>query len=176
PGRSWRAPSYPQAALITMCALNDLAAKLSMNPMDLWLKNLELTGRRKEIYREELLIAAKLMGWNEKWQPRGQNKSGNLARGLGLSMHLWGGRGHASDCDLTLHPDGSVDIKIGSQDLGTGTRTVISVVAAETLGLPVNAINLHIGDSHFPSSGVSGGSSSVGGVSAATRRAAVDAR
>jgi xanthine dehydrogenase YagR molybdenum-binding subunit len=176
PGRAWRAPGFSQAAVITMCALNDLAGKLGMNPVDLWLKNLDMMGSRKEIYREELLIAAELMEWKKKWQPRGQNKSGSLARGLGLSMHLWGGRGHACDCDLTVHPDGSVDIKMGSQDLGTGTRTVISVVAAETFALPVNAINLQIGDSQFPASGVSGGSSSVGGVSASTRRAAIDAR
>ncbi len=176
PGRAWRAPSHPQAAVITMGALNDLAAKLNMDPLDLWLKNVDIAGRRKETFREELAIAAELIGWKQKWQPRGQNKSGSLARGLGLSLHTWGGRGHASDCDLTLHPDGSVDIKMGSQDLGTGTRTVISVVATETLGIPIDAINVQIGDSRFPASGVSGGSSSVGGVSASTRRAAIDAR
>jgi xanthine dehydrogenase YagR molybdenum-binding subunit len=176
PGRAWRAPSHPQAAVITMGALNDLAARLNMDPFDVWLKNLHITGQRKDDFREQLGIAAELMEWKEKWRPRGRNRSGSLARGLGLSIHLWGGRGHASECDLTLHPDGSVDVKIGSQDLGTGTRTVISVVAAETLGIPINAVNLHIGDSQLPSSGVSGGSSSVGGVSASTRRAAVDAR
>ena len=176
PGRAWRAPSHPQAAVITMGALNDLAAKLDMDPLDLWMKNLDIAGQRKETFREELGIAAELIEWKQKWQPRGQNKFGSLARGLGLSIHLWGGRGHASDCDLTIHPDGSVDIKMGTQDLGTGTRTVISVVAAETLGIPISAINLQIGDSQFPSSGVSGGSSSVGAVSASTRRAAIDAR
>ncbi len=76
------------------------------------------------------------MGWKEKWRPRGQNISGNIARGLGLSLHTWGGRGHASDCDLSIHPDGSVDIKMGTQDLGTGTRTCIMIVAADTLGSP----------------------------------------
>jgi xanthine dehydrogenase YagR molybdenum-binding subunit len=175
PGRAWRAPNYPQAAVITMGALNDLAAKINMDPLDLWMKNLDLVARRAEIFREELRIAADLMGWKQKWRPRGQNKSG-IARGLGLSIHSWGGRGHACDCDLTIHPDGSVDIKMGSQDLGTGTRTVITVVAAETLGLPVHAINLQIGDSQYPAAGVSGGSSTVGGVSSAARRAAVDAR
>jgi xanthine dehydrogenase YagR molybdenum-binding subunit len=176
PGRAWRAPSHPQAAVITVSALNDLAGRLNMDPLDLWLKNLKIAGTRKEIFRQELGIASDLMGWREKWQPRGQNKSGSIARGLGLSMHTWGGRGHASECDIIIHPDGSVAIKMGSQDLGTGTRTVISTVAAETLGIAVAAINLRIGDSQDPASGVSGGSSTVGGVSASTRRAAVDAR
>ena len=54
-------------------------------------------------------------------------------------MHTWGGRGHASDCDLTIYPDGSVDIKMGTQDLGTGTRTTILIVASDTLGIPMEA-------------------------------------
>lgn len=176
PGRAWRAPNYPQAAVITMGALNDLAAKMNIDPLDLWIKNLALVSRRAQVFREELGIAAELMGWKEKWRPRGQNKSDSIARGLGLSIHSWGGRGHACDCDLTIHPDGSVDVKMGTQDLGTGTRTVIMAVAAETLGLPTDAINLQIGDSEYPAGGVSGGSSTVGGVSSAVRRAAVDGR
>jgi len=176
PARPWRAPNHPQAALITMGALDDLAAKLGMSPLDVWLKNLEITGPRQETYREELGIAADLMGWKDKWKPRGQNISEGIARGLGLSIHTWGGRGHTSDCDLALHTDGSVDIKLASQDLGTGTRTVICLVAAETLGIPLNAINLMIGDTLYPPSGGSGGSTTVGGVSSSTRRAAVDAR
>jgi xanthine dehydrogenase YagR molybdenum-binding subunit len=159
-----------------MGALDDLAAKLNMDPLDLWLKNLEITGPRRDVYGEELGIAADLMGWKEKWRPRGQNVSGSVARGLGLSIHTWGGRGHASDCDLTIHPDGSVDVKMGTQDIGTGTRTTIIIVAAETLGIPIEAINLYIGDTLYPPSGGSGGSTTPGGVSSSTRRAAVDAR
>jgi xanthine dehydrogenase YagR molybdenum-binding subunit len=176
PARAWRAPNHPQAAVITMGALDDLAAKLNMDPLDLWLKNLDIAGARRENYREELGLAADLMGWKDKWRPRGQNISGNVARGLGLSIHTWGGRGHASDCDCTIHPDGSVDVKLASQDIGTGTRTTIVIVAAETLGLPVEAINLFIGDTMYPPSGASGGSTTPGGVSSSTRRAAVDAR
>jgi xanthine dehydrogenase YagR molybdenum-binding subunit len=176
PARAWRAPNHPQAAVITMGALDDLAAKLNMDPLELWLKNLEIAGPRRDVYREELAIAADLMSWKEKWRPRGQNVSRNIARGLGLSIHTWGGRGHESDCDLTIHPDGSVDIKMGTQDIGTGTRTTIVIVAAETLGIPIEAINLYIGDTLYPPSGGSGGSTTPGGVSSSTRRAAVDAR
>lgn len=176
PARAWRAPNHPQAAVITMGALDDLAAKLNMDPVDLWLKNLNIAGPREATYREELGIASELMGWKDKWRGRGQNISGNIARGLGLSIHTWGGRGHASDCDCTIHPDGSVDVKIGTQDLGTGTRTTIVIVAAESLGLPIEAINLYIGDTLYPASGASGGSTTPGGVSSSTRHAAVDAR
>lgn len=175
PARAWRAPNHPQAAVITMCALEDLAARLNMDPLEFFQKNLSITGPRADNYREELGIAADLMGWKQKWHPRPQKVSGTV-RGLGLSIHTWGGRGHESDCDLTIQPDGSVEIKMGSQDLGTGTRTCILIVAADTLGIPIEAIDLKIGDTLYPKSGGSGGSTTIGGVSSSTRRAAVDAR
>ena len=158
-----------------MCALDDLAAKLNMDPVEFFGKNLNLTRARENTYREELEIATALMGWKEKWHPRPATVDG-VVRGVGLSFHTWGGRGHASDCDLTIHPDGSVELKMGTQDLGTGTRTCILVVAADTLGVPMDAIQLLIGDTNYPPSGGSGGSTTIGGVSSSTRRAAVDAR
>src|SRR5579864_8343884 len=176
PARAWRAPNHPQAAVLTMCALDDLAAKLNMDPVEFFGKNLNLTKQRENTYREELGIASELMGWKQKWHPRGQGASDGIVRGVGVSFHTWGGRGHASDCDLTIHPDGSVDLKMGSQDLGTGTRTCILMVAADTLGIPMDAIQLQIGDTTYPPSGGSGGSTTIGGVSSSTRRAAVDAR
>jgi len=176
PARAWRAPNHPQAAIITMGALDDLAAKLNMDPLDLWTKNLDITGPRRETYAEELKVAADLMDWKNNWKPRGENVTDGIARGLGLSLQTWGGRGHASECDLSIHPDGSVEIKMGTQDIGTGTRTTIIIVAADTLGLPIEAINLYIGDTQYPPSGGSGGSTTPGGVSSSTRRAAVDAR
>ena len=176
PARAWRAPNHPQAAVLTMCALDDLAAKLNMDPVEFFGKNLDLTKQRENTYREELGIASDLMGWKQKWHPRGQGASDGIARGVGVSFHTWGGRGHASDCDLTIHPDGSVDLKMGSQDLGTGTRTCILMVAADTLGISLDAIQLQIGDTTYPPSGGSGGSTTIGGVSSSTRRAAVDAR
>ena len=84
------------------------------------------------IYNEELQIAADLMGWKKSWHPRGDKAAGPVKRGLGLSLHTWGGRGHDSNCDVTIHPDGSVEVKLGTQDLGTGTRTCIEIVVAET--------------------------------------------
>ena len=176
PARAWRAPNHPQAAVLTMCALDDLTAKLNMDPVEFFGKNLNLTKARENTYREELAIAADLMGWKQKWHPRSQTSPAGIVRGVGLSFHTWGGRGHASDCDLTLHPDGSVELKMGSQDLGTGTRTCILMVAADTLGVPIDAIQLLIGDTTYPPSGGSGGSTTIGGVSSSTRRAAVDAR
>jgi xanthine dehydrogenase YagR molybdenum-binding subunit len=72
--------------------------------------------------------------------------------------------------------DGSVTVKIGTQDLGTGTRTIVPQIAAETLGLPVRAITEVIGDSALPFAGVSGGSTATAGVGPAVRIAAGRAR
>lgn len=173
--RAWRAPNHPQACLLTLAALDDLAAKLGMDPLEFLKKNADLSERANN-YRQELDTAAELAEWKKYWHPRGDRTLGHIKRGLGVSLHTWGGRGHASSCAVSIRPDGSVEIKLGSQDLGTGTRTVIALVAAETFGLPVEAIKVTLGDSAYTPSGASGGSTTVGGVSASTRRGSVDAR
>jgi len=175
PARAWRAPTHPQAALLTWAALDDLAAKLNMDPLNFFSKNADLAGERADVYRQELRKAAELIDWEKNWRPRGHQTPSSIKRGLGISLHTWGGRGHNSNCNVNIHPDGSVEVNLGSQDLGTGTRTVINIVAAETLGLPLEAIAVNIGDSKYPTDGASGGSTTVGGVSASTRRGCVDA-
>jgi xanthine dehydrogenase YagR molybdenum-binding subunit len=181
PARAWRAPNHPQGCLITMSAIEDCAAKIGMDPLDLILKNIGLTApsedtyHRADTYRDELMIAADLIGWKKNWHPRGQG-SGVERRGLGLAIHTWGGRGHESNCALTIYPTGSVEIQLGTQDLGVGTRTAILIVAGDTLGLQLNQMELKIGDNQYPKSGGSGGSTTIGGVSSSTRRAAIDAR
>jgi xanthine dehydrogenase YagR molybdenum-binding subunit len=173
--RAWRAPGHPQGCAITMTALDDAAAALKMDPLEFFTKNLDLAGARAPIYREEFGIAADLIGWKQNWHERGDKTAGPIKRGLGLSLHTWGGLGHPSDCDLTIQPDGSVEMKMGTQDLGTGTRTAVMIVVADTLGLPLEAVKLMIGDSRYPVSGGSGGSTTIGGVSASARRASLDA-
>ncbi|HEX9224665.1 MAG TPA: xanthine dehydrogenase family protein molybdopterin-binding subunit [Candidatus Acidoferrales bacterium] len=175
PARAWRAPNHPQGCLITMSALEDTAAKIGMDPVDLLLKNIQLTGRLADTYSAELKKGAELMEWKKKWHPRGEKSPGPIKRGLGVSLHTWGGGGHDSRCQVTIHPDGSVEVSLGSQDLGTGTRTVVAIVAAETLGLPLQEVKVNIGDTSYPPSGGSGGSTTVGGVSSSTRRGATNA-
>ncbi len=172
--RAWRAPNHQQATYLTCCALEDLAAKLKMDPVELFAKNADLTAR-PEVYRNQLKKASELMDWGKKWHQRGDSGAGPVKRGLGLAIATWGGGGHNSQCRAVIHPDGAIDIELCSQDLGTGTRTIITQVAAETLGLPMSAINLKIGDNSLPPSGPSGGSTTVGGVSSSTRKATINA-
>jgi xanthine dehydrogenase YagR molybdenum-binding subunit len=90
-------------------------------------------------------------------------------------MHTWAGRPHDSTCQVRIEPDGSVTASLASQDLGVGCRTVIAAVLAETVGLGLHDVTVEIGDSALPVSGASGGSTTTGGVSASTRRAATHA-
>jgi xanthine dehydrogenase YagR molybdenum-binding subunit len=172
--RAWRAPNHPQASFLTCSALEDLAAKLRMDPVELFSKNLSYTAR-EATYKAQLQKAAEMMEWQKRWHPRGEGH-GPVKQGLGLGINTWGGGGHASQCRTTINPDGSVVLEIGTQDLGTGTRTVIAIVAAETLGLPLGAITLRIGDSDYPPDGASGGSTTVGGVSPSTLKSTTNAR
>jgi xanthine dehydrogenase YagR molybdenum-binding subunit len=178
--RAWRAPNHPQAAVITMGAIEDLAAKLKMDPYDLMLANMDIVAPsapgRAQTYKEEFAIANELMGWKKNWHQRGDTTPGNIKRGMGLSIHTWGGQGHASNCDFTIHTDGSVEIKMGTQDLGTGARTIITIVAADALGIPMENVTLLYGNNKYPQSGGSGGSTTSGGVTSSTRRGAVNAR
>jgi xanthine dehydrogenase YagR molybdenum-binding subunit len=178
PARAWRAPNHPQACLVTMAALDDLAAKLNMDPMELLTKNADLAPNEDlaRAYKDELKKAAELSEWQKYWHPRGDKSEGHIKRGLGVSLHTWGGDPHNGKCAITIQSDGSVAVKLGSQDLGTGTRTVINIVVAQTLGLPLEVVKVEIGNSKYPPDGPSGGSTTVGGVSGSTRRGAVNAR
>jgi xanthine dehydrogenase YagR molybdenum-binding subunit len=173
--RAWRAPNHPQGCFLTMSALEDAAAALKMDSLDFFLKNIHLTDRA-DVYTEELNIAADLIGYRQKAHLRGQGGGdGPVKRGLGISMHTWGGMGHPSKCEVTINQDGSVLTRIGTQDLGVGTRTSLAIVVAETLGLPLNAITVEIGKNSYPQSGASGGSTTIGGISVSSRKASVAA-
>jgi xanthine dehydrogenase YagR molybdenum-binding subunit len=162
-----------------MSAFADLAAALKIDEMEFLLKNLQFTERPEfdapKVYAEELKIAADLIGYGQKAHSRGDKSPGPMKRGLGVSIHTWGGAGHPSECDVTINPDGSVEARIGTQDLGVGTRTVIGQVVAETLGLPFDAVKVLIGRNDYPQSGASGGSTTIGGISVSSRQAATTA-
>jgi xanthine dehydrogenase YagR molybdenum-binding subunit len=176
--RAWRAPNHPQGCAMSQTAYDDLAAKMGVDSYDIFLRNLANISNpdRRELYQAEMEIAAELVGWKANWHPHGKGpKSGSVVEGLGMGIHTWGGTANTSSCMLRIHPDGGVQSFCGTQDLGTGTRTVCAMVLAETLGLPLDAVKVHIGSSKYPNSGASGGSTTVGAVSESHRRAAQDA-
>lgn len=172
--RAWRAPNHPQASFLTCSAIEDLAAKLKMDPTDVFLKNIDYTAR-PDTYKRQIAKAMEMIEWKKNWHQRGDSGSGTVKRGMGMGIATWGGAGHASDCRVNVHPDGGVDVEIGSQDIGTGTRTAITMVVAEVLGLPMNMVKVKLGENAFPPSGASGGSTTIGGVSSSSLKAAANA-
>ena len=174
--RAWRAPGNQQASYLTCCALEDFAHKVGMDPIEVFKLNAQYApSARVETYRYQLDKAAELAEWKKLWHPRGQSGSNAIKRGLGVAFGAWGGAGHAGKARAVINPDGSVAIETGTQDLGTGTRTIITQVAAETFGLPMSQIKLSIGTSELPPDGGSGGSTTVGAVSTTTRKSSMNA-
>jgi xanthine dehydrogenase YagR molybdenum-binding subunit len=175
--RAWRAPNHPQACAITQTALDDLAAKMGKDSYDIFVANLPNASNGKaDVYAAQLKIAAEMMDWKAKYHLHGKGKAkGSVVDGLGIGLHTWGGNANTSSCRLKIHPDGGVESFCGTQDIGTGTRTICGMVLAETFGLPFEAIKVHVGRSTYPFSGASGGSTTVGAVSESHRRAGQDA-
>jgi len=160
--RAMRAPGHPQSCTLTEGAMDDLADKLGMDPLEFRLKNLAPNDFRTPTYEAELKIGAELIGWSEKHKPRGRNGSGPIKHGLGLALHQWGGGGGpGKQVSCTINSDGSVELKTATQDLGTGIRTVLAIIAAEILGLKPTDIISSIGNSTYPPGQASGGSTTT---------------
>jgi xanthine dehydrogenase YagR molybdenum-binding subunit len=179
PQRAMRAPGHPQACFVTEIVIDELADRLRMDPVELRMRNLvggdapETPNRQ---WRKYFPIGAQKIGWNKR-HPTGDPASGSIKRGLGCAANIWPGGGNRNTraiCEIL--PDGGVVARIGTQDIGTGTRTVVTMVAAETMGLPVDQVTAAIGDSRFPWAPGSGGSVTVASVSSAVRVAAENAR
>ncbi len=159
--RAMRAPGHPQGCAIMEAAMDDLADKLGIDPLEMRLKNLAEGDFRTPVYQGEVKMGAELIGWKDR-KPRGKNGKGPIKRGLGMALHQWGGGG-AQDKQVTctINPDGSVEVKSATQDIGTGARTILAIIAAELLGLNVADIRSNIGNSTFPPGQASGGSTTT---------------
>jgi xanthine dehydrogenase YagR molybdenum-binding subunit len=188
--RAMRGPNHPQNCALTDTALDDLAAKLGMDPLQVRLKNLpqndeakartaphSLDALKHTIYSKEIEIAAELSKWKDKWHPPGRSP-GVVKHGIGMALHTWGGQAapQLNECTVTIASDGSVTARTSTQDLGTGQRTVTALVTAEILGLEPGQITLQFGESPFGASSGSGGSTTIPSQSPATLRAATAAR
>jgi xanthine dehydrogenase YagR molybdenum-binding subunit len=159
--RAFRAPGHPPASFGMESILDELAVKLNLDPLELRLKN-----DRSDIRRKEYRLGAERFGWKAKYKKPGSSP-GVVKTGVGCAGATWGGGGHGTHAEVQLNPDGTVEVRCGTQDIGTGTKTVIAVVAAEILGLKPEQIRVQVGDTRFPPSGGSGGSTTAASVSPA---------
>ena len=190
PQRAMRAPGHPQSCFLTDCAVDDLAAKLGMDPLQLRLKNLpknepdavqnnplSLNALRHTIYVREIEIAAGLAKWKDRWHAPGRDK-GPIKHGIGMAIHTWGGQAspQVNECTIVISSDGSVLAQTSTQDLGTAQRTVNAIVAAEILGLKPADITVKLGESNYGASSGSGGSTTCPSQAPATLQAVAAAR
>src|SRR6267142_6447078 len=147
--------------------MDELTDHVKMEPGAFPVKNLPPAGPNA-MWAEYFQRGAKAFGWDKR-HATGDPAPGPIKTGMGVSAHRWGGAGRGSQAHVDIMSDGSVVVKCGTQDIGTGTRTIVAVVAAESLGLPVSAIKPEIGDTQYPFSGGSGGSTTAASVSPAIR-------
>lgn len=180
--RPTRAPGHTQGTFALEGFLEELAAELGMDPLELRLKNYTTknqgdtgtpysTKGLEQCYR----LGSEKIGWQRRNKKPGQ-AAGRTKRGLGMASQIWPGAGVPGTlADLYVYPDGSVEVQCGTQDIGCGTRTFMAAIAAETLGLEPKDITIKIGDSDYPWAPSSGGSLTAPSVGPAVRDAALKA-
>ena len=178
---SFRAPGNTEGAFGLECAMDALARELAIDPLELRRRNYaESDQDRKRPYSQKRLRdcydeGARLFGWDESRQ---RASSGTLRRGVGMSSIVWGaGGGPPAYASVRLNRDGSIDVLTGSQDLGTGSRTIFAQIAAEQIGARADDVRTVLGDTErLPYAPNSWGSITTASVGPAVRVAAEEAR
>ncbi len=183
PMAAFRAPGFVEGMVGLEAAMDELAHKLGMDPLELRRKNIPDTDQLEEKPFSSLPLdecytrGAAAIGWERRSQP-GSQSDGRYRRGIGMASQIWwGGGGPPAYAEMLLNSDGTATVMTGTQDLGTGTRTILAQVAAEELGLPLEQVNVTVGDTlQGPFGPASGGSVTTGSMTPAVRSAANDLR
>jgi xanthine dehydrogenase YagR molybdenum-binding subunit len=165
---SMRAPGEAVGLLALECAMDELAEKLSLDPVELRVRNEPSEDPEKHIpYSSRHLIAcmqegAKRFGWDKRNAKPGQVRDGRWLIGMGMAAATRGNPLRLSKANVRLGPDGIATVRMAMTDIGTGTYTILAQIAAEMLGLPMEKIRVELGDTHFPEAAGSGGSFGAG--------------
>jgi xanthine dehydrogenase YagR molybdenum-binding subunit len=171
PSTAMRAPGHPQGAFALEATMDELAHKVGIDSLAFRVSN-----DPSEVRRQEFSIGADRIGWKTRGERR-QTKDPSVRRGVGVAAAVWyntGGTGHSAT--VRVHPDGSAEVSHGVQDLGTGSRTMVGIVAAEELALPLERVTVHIGDTRMPTGPGSGGSTTTPSSAPTIRAAAWQAK
>jgi xanthine dehydrogenase YagR molybdenum-binding subunit len=170
--RAMRAPGHPQASFAIESLMDELAYKTGIDPLEFRKRNLKDT-----VYHRQLDRGAREIGWERRNKTPGAEGLSPLVRGIGCAIGTWGGGG-GPQCkvEVNISRDGSVTVAVGTQDLGTGTRTYTRAIVAEELGLQVADVIERIGNSKLGAANSSGGSTTSASLAPAVKDAAVNAR
>jgi xanthine dehydrogenase YagR molybdenum-binding subunit len=161
---SCRAPGEAVGLLALESAMDELAHQLAIDPIELRLRNEPKEDPEKRVpYSSRQLVAclkegAARFGWSRRKPQPGQVRDGRWLVGIGMSAASRGNFLRPAKCKVRLDGDGLLTAKMSMTDIGTGSYTVFTQVAAEMLGLPPAKVNMQLGDSDFPETAGSGGS------------------
>jgi xanthine dehydrogenase YagR molybdenum-binding subunit len=172
-----RAPGESPGIYALESALDELAVQLSMDPVELRMKNntqdhpftnLPFSSRNLE---EAYKVGAEKFGWAQRKAEPGSTTDGDWLVGWGMATASYPAHRSPAKCRVRILADGTADVQIAAQDLGTGTYTILAQEAADQLSLPLEKVRVQIGDSTFPEAPVSGGSQSAASIMPAVQGA-----
>jgi CO/xanthine dehydrogenase Mo-binding subunit len=180
PNAAFRAPGFVEGTFGLECLLDELAARLELDPLELRRRNHadhDLADGRPFSSKNLLECYRRA---DEHWARRDEVRArseGPVRRGTGLASQIWyGGGGPPSYAWVRVGSDGRATVITAMQDIGTGSRTAMAQIAAEELGLPLDRVRVELGDSaRGPYASISAGSSTTPSMGPAVRAAAADA-
>jgi xanthine dehydrogenase YagR molybdenum-binding subunit len=168
-----RAPGEATGSFAMEAAMDELAYKLGIDPLELRLRNYTERDPGKDLpfssksLRQCYEIGAERFGWRGRNpEPRSMRQGGKLV-GWGMATATYPTNRSAASCSATMLEDGRVIARSATQDLGTGTYTAMTQVAADAIKLPLDQVSFELGDSRLPEAPVSGGSTTVASVASA---------
>ncbi len=158
-----RAPGEASGTMSLECAMDELAEKLGMDPVELRILNEPPTDPEngKPFSMRQLVRClregAQTFGWDRRVATPGTVRDGRWHVGLGMAAAIRGNFLLPAKCSFTVDAEGVITVRQGMTDIGTGTYTVLAQIAAETLGVPLGQVVVEIGDSELPPAPGSGG-------------------
>jgi xanthine dehydrogenase YagR molybdenum-binding subunit len=174
-----RAPGEAPGTLALEIAMDEMAYKLRMDPVEFRLKNYAEKDENKNLpwstkgLRECYRQGAERFGWSRRTpEPRSMGTKDMLV-GWGMATAVYPARRSPSSARARIYPDGRVFVEAGSQDLGGGTYTIMTQIAADALDVPVSRVTFRLGDTTFPETPVSGGSQTAASCGSGVYEAAV---
>ncbi|MDB5802734.1 MAG: acylaldehyde oxidase [Betaproteobacteria bacterium] len=177
-----RAPGEATGTFALESAMDELSYALNIDPIELRLRNYaekephEGKPFSSKSLRECYRIGAERFGWSRRPRQAGTLREGNELVGWGMATATYPANRMPASASAKILADGTAVVRSATQDIGTGTYTVMAQVAAEALGLPMERVRFELGDSSMPDAPVSGGSMTVASVSPAVQAACLDAR
>jgi len=180
PNAAFRAPGFVEGTFGLECVLDELAARLELDPLEFRARNHaddDLVDGRPFSSKNLLECYRRAEPhWARRDEVRARSQ-GPWRHGVGLASQIWyGGGGPPSYAWVRLGGDGRAVVITAMQDIGTGTRTAMAQIAAEELGLPLERVRCELGDSaRGPYASISAGSSTTPSMGPAVRAAAADA-